>query len=62
MELTTDISCQYDSSDKNEGIWIADWFANFIWRFYENNNNSAYNILCKHKGTIFFEKTLFASP
>lgn len=59
LEMNVDISCKYDSSDSNEGIWMADWMANWIWRKYENNQNSAYNVLRQRAGTHFFEKTLF---
>jgi hypothetical protein len=59
LEMDFDIECSYDSSDKNEGIWIADWMANWIWRKYENNQNDAYNIMASWSGKHFFEKTLF---
>jgi hypothetical protein len=59
LQLDVDIACSYDSSDKNEGIWMADWLANFIWRHYEDGRSEAYKELSKLKGTIFFEKTLF---
>lgn len=59
LKLDTNIDCEYDSSDKNEGIWMADWMANWVWRKYENNQDSAYKILKNLAGTHFFEKTLF---
>jgi hypothetical protein len=59
LNMDVNISCQYDPSDKNEGIWMADWMANWIYRKYENGQDSAYNELRKMAGTHFFEKTLF---
>lgn len=59
LNQNVDITCEYDSSDKNEGIWMADWMANWIWRRYENNQDSAYNILRTFAGHNFFEKTLY---
>ena len=55
FRLDIDIDCEYDSSDRNEGIWMANW----IWRKYENNQDSAYKGLKNFTGTQFFEKTLF---
>ena len=57
--LNTGINCHYDESDRNEGIWVADWMANFIWRKYENGHDPAYNILNANSGQSFFQKTLF---
>jgi len=59
LDLAADIDCEYDSSDKNEGIWMADWMANWIWRKYEDNQTTAYNVLHGMMGKNFFEKTLF---
>jgi hypothetical protein len=59
MNLDIDISCSYDSSDKNEGIWLADWLANWIWRHYENGRSVTFAELSKLKGSKFFEKTLY---
>ncbi len=59
LNMDIDINCQYDSSDQNEGIWMADWMANWIWRKYEDGQNSAYDILKTFAGSHFFEKTLF---
>jgi hypothetical protein len=59
LGMDIEISCQYDSSDKNEGIWMADWIANWIWRKYEFNQDSAYKVMKSMSGTHFFEKTLF---
>ena len=59
FNMNNDISCVYESSDQNEGIWMANWMANWIWRRYEDNQNSAYNILQGFAGSNFFEKTLF---
>jgi hypothetical protein len=59
LKIPTNISCAYDSSDKNEGIWVADWIANFIWRKYETNRNEAYDILNRWAGKEFNEKVLF---
>jgi hypothetical protein len=61
LKMDVDIECKYDSSDKNEGIWMADWMANWVWRKYENNQNGAYGVLKSWAGTHFFEKTLFIS-
>lgn len=59
LEIESGITCEYDSSDKNEGIWMADWMANWIWRKYERGQDASYNILREWAGTHFFEKTLF---
>lgn len=59
LGMDVDIECKYDSSDKNEGIWMADWMENWIWRRYENNQCGVYNVLKVWDRTHFFEKTLF---
>lgn len=53
-----DITCAYDTSDKNQGIWVADWIANFIWRHYENGQSAMYNKL-RSLGNDFIDKRLF---
>lgn len=59
LNLSVGINCTYDSSDQNEGIWLADWFANWIWRHHENKRSDAYAEIAKLNRTFFFEKTLF---
>ncbi len=59
LNLKTNIECEYDSSDKNEGIWMADWMANWIWRNYENGQNRPYSILKNQHREQFFEKQLY---
>lgn len=59
LGMDLNIVCDYDSSDKNEGIWMADWIADWVWRKYENNQDSAYNALKSLQGVHFFEKSLF---
>ncbi len=65
LMITTDISCAYDDSDKNEGIWVADWVSNFIWRNYEDGHNHAYSAMLakpqKEVKPLLYEKTLFMS-
>lgn len=58
LGLTASISCRYEDSKKNPGIWVADWLANFIWRHYENNLHEAYDA-CLQLGDRYHEKTLF---
>ncbi len=64
LQITTDIKCSYDESDKNEGIWVADWVANFIWRRYEDAANEGYSALNLKPNknelkALLYEKTLF---
>ena len=59
LNLDIDIRCAYDSSDKIQGIWLADWLANFVWRHHEHGRSEAYRELSKLMGTHFFEKSLF---
>ncbi len=52
-----DISCCFLESTHNKMLWFADWYANFVWRNYEDNENSSYNII---KDTTYFsEKRLY---
>lgn len=53
------ITCDFVESTNNKMIWFADWYANFIWRKYEDSESSSYDqlkILDKDK---FSEKKLF---
>lgn len=61
LSMDIDIGCQYDSSDQNEGIWLADWMANWIWRRYEDNDTAAYEVIRRLAVENFVEKTLFIS-
>ena len=53
------ISCDFVESTRNKMIWFADWYANFIWRYHEDDEDSAYNHLVKLARERFFEKKLF---
>ena len=54
------IECNFLDSSKNEMIWFADWYSNFVWRSYENNQNESYQLLkTKPYNTIFLESKLF---
>lgn len=57
--LDVDINCNFVESTKNRLIWFADWYANFIWRNHEDNENSSYNQLINFPNDRFFEKKLF---
>ena len=57
--LDITISCDFVESTRNKMIWFADWYANFIWRNHEDNENSSYNQLIKFPKDRFFEKKLF---
>lgn len=52
-----DISCCFLESTHNKMLWFADWYANFVWRNYEDNENSSYNII--KDATYFSEKRLY---
>lgn len=52
-----DISCCFLESTHNKMLWFADWYANFVWRNYEDNENSSYNIIKDE--TYFSEKRLY---
>ena len=55
-----DIDCEFVESDTNKMIWFADWFANFVWRYYEDGESSSYELLVKKPASsIFLEKKLF---
>ncbi|HZY78130.1 MAG TPA: DUF3800 domain-containing protein [Cyclobacteriaceae bacterium] len=58
LGLQTQISVRYDNSDQNYGIWIADWIANFIWRYYEKESKDGYHEL-KYFENQFSEKLVF---
>lgn len=51
------ITCRYEDSRKNPGIWVADWLANFVWRHYENEMHDPYIECCTTNR--YHEKTLF---
>ncbi|WP_299548492.1 DUF3800 domain-containing protein [Seonamhaeicola sp.] len=54
------IDCSFVDSSKNKMIWFADWYSNFVWRYYENEDSSSYEFLNSHPAnTIFLEKRLF---
>lgn len=53
------ISCNFVESTNNKMIWFADWYANFIWRSHEDNENSSYSLLNQLQKDRFFEKKLF---
>ncbi len=57
--LDIDISCNFIESTKNKMIWMADWYANFVWRNHEDNETSSYNQLSEFPKDRFFEKKLF---
>lgn len=57
--LDIEISCSFIESTHNKMIWFADWFANFIWRNHEDNENSSYNLVTQLPKDNFFEKKLF---
>ena len=44
-------------STHNKMLWFADWYANFLWRNYEDNENSSYSII--QNATYFSEKRLY---
>lgn len=48
-----DINCDFVDSSKNKMIWFADWYANFVWRFHEDGDDSAYSQLNK---SFFIER------
>jgi len=58
MGSSVNISCKYIDSNNNEGIWFADWMANWVWRQYENQDVSPYQSLVKQPH-IFTEKKLY---
>lgn len=51
-----DINCEFVDSSNDKMIWFADWYANFIWRFYEDKEDSTYSQL---KKTFFIERKQF---
>ena len=53
------IDCDFVESTRNKMIWFADWYANFIWRNHEDNENSSHNQLIKLSKNLFCEKKLF---
>lgn len=54
------IECNFVDSKNNKMIWFADWFANFVWRHYENGDSSCYQILNNPPYTnVFIENRLF---
>lgn len=57
--LDIDITCEFVESTNNKLIWFADWYANFIWRNHEDNEDSSYKSLIKLPKDRFFEKKLF---
>lgn len=59
LNIKTAIECRYDSSDKNEGIWMADWMASFVWRHFENQNSNCFEIFNSSLKSIFHCRTLF---
>lgn len=52
-----DISCCFLESTHNKMLWFADWYANFVWRNYEDNESSSYCII--QNATYFSEKRLY---
>lgn len=55
-----DIDCNFLDSENNKLIWFADWYSNFVWRFYEDSETEAYEILRQNPvNRIFLEKKLF---
>lgn len=57
---TTEIECTFADSSNNKMIWFADWYANFVWRHYEDHESSAYELLKKTPvSKIFLEKNRF---
>lgn len=57
--LDINIACEFVESTKNKMIWFVDWYANFIWRKHEDNENSAHDQLVQLLKDRFFEKRLF---
>lgn len=57
--INIDISCEFVESTNNKMIWLADWYANFIWRYHEDNESSAYAILVGFAKERFLEKKLY---
>ena len=57
--LDINIACEFVESTSNKLIWFADWYANFIWRNHEDNEDSSYKSLVKLPKDRFFEKKLF---
>lgn len=57
--LDITISCEFVESTKNKMIWFADWYANFIWRNHEDNENTSYDLLKEFPKDRFLEKKLF---
>jgi len=58
LQLDANISCRYEDSTRNPGIWVADWLANFIWRHYENKMHDAW-LECHAQAGRYHERTLF---
>ncbi len=52
-----EISCCFLESTHNKMLWFADWYANFVWRNYEDNENSSYSVI--QNATYFSEKRLY---
>lgn len=57
--LDIEINCSFVESSNNKMIWFADWYANFIWRHHEDEENSSYEQLVELPSDKFFEKRLF---
>ncbi len=51
------IDCEFLESTNEKMLWFADWYANFVWRNHEDNENSAYDQLLGK--SYFFEKMLY---
>lgn len=57
LERQADVDIVYEAADsqKYEGLQLADWIANFVWRRFENEEKDPYNIIynCINRNHLF---------
>jgi len=56
-ESNVDLTITYEESQNHEGLQLADWISNFVWRRFENEQRDPYNTLYKN---MLIRKHLFS--